>query len=86
MLGFAEQEAQSVSRDEFSRRAAFAAQSSGQMAIFDPSQTSAGVALTCGNHCAAKVGESLEFMPAVIILIFVLYVCISWFLLYGDVK
>eukprot|EP01036_Dinobryon_divergens_P023202 gene23202-31523_t len=52
-------EAQSVSRDEFSRRAAFAAQSSGQMAIFDPSQTSSGVALTCGNHCAAKVGNGL---------------------------
>lgn len=52
-------EAQSVSRDEYSRMAAKEAQSSGQFAVFDPRQTSAGIALTCGNHCAVKVGQGL---------------------------
>jgi hypothetical protein len=52
-------EAQSVSRDEFSRLAAREAQSHGQSAIFDSRQISAGIALTCGNHCAVKVGKGL---------------------------
>jgi len=52
-------EAQSVSRDEYSRKAAVEAQTSGQMAVFDPRQTSDGLALTCGNHCALKVGRGL---------------------------
>ena len=52
-------EAQSASRDEYSRRAAMEAQTSGAMAVFDPRQTSDGLALTCGNHCALKVGRAL---------------------------
>lgn len=52
-------EAQSVSRDEYSRMAAKEAQSSGQFAVFDPRRTSTGIALTCGNHCAIKVGQGL---------------------------
>jgi hypothetical protein len=54
-------EAQSISRDEYSRMAAKEAQSSGQLAVFDPNQTSSGIALTCGNHCAIKVGRGLCF-------------------------
>jgi len=52
-------EAQSVSRDEYSRMVAKEAQTSGQFAVFDPRQTSDGVALTCSNHCAIKVGKGL---------------------------
>ena len=52
-------EAQSASRDEHSRKAAVEAQTSGQMAVFDARQTSDGLALTCGNHCALKVGRAL---------------------------
>ena len=52
-------EAQSASRDEYSRRAAVEAQTSGQMAVFDARQTSDGLALTCGNHCALKVGKGM---------------------------
>lgn len=52
-------EAQSVSRDEFSRMIAKENQSTGQYAIFDPRQTSNGVTLTCGNHCAMKIGNAL---------------------------
>lgn len=52
-------EAQSASRDEYSRKAAVEAQSSGQMAVFDARQTSDGLALTCGNHCALKVGKGM---------------------------
>ncbi|KAJ1418208.1 hypothetical protein B484DRAFT_333882 [Ochromonadaceae sp. CCMP2298] len=33
------------------------ARTSGQFAVFDPRQMSSGVALTCGNHCAIKVGK-----------------------------
>ena len=49
-------EAQSSSKDEYSRNAALLAQTSGQSAVFDPNQKSDGLALTCGNHCAMKVG------------------------------
>eukprot|EP00981_Chlorochromonas_danica_P011658 scaffold4203_cov166-Ochromonas_danica.AAC.4 len=52
-------EAQSVSRDEYSRSAAKEAQRRGQYAVFDPQQSSVGIALTCGNHCAIKVGKGL---------------------------
>jgi hypothetical protein len=52
-------EAQSVSRDEYSRNAALKAKTSGQRATFDPDQKSEGLALTCGNHCALKVGQGL---------------------------
>lgn len=52
-------EAQSASRDEYSRKAAVEAQTSGQMAVFDARQTSDGIALTCGSHCALKVGRGL---------------------------
>lgn len=50
-------EAQSISRDEYSRKAAREAKSSGQFAVFDFRQTSSGIALTCGSHCAMKVGR-----------------------------
>lgn len=49
-------EAQSSSKDEYSRNAALQARTSGQRAVFDPNQKSEGMALTCGNHCALKVG------------------------------
>lgn len=52
-------EAQSVSRDEYSRIVAKEAQTSGQFAVFDPKESSPGVALSCGNHCAIKVGKGL---------------------------
>lgn len=52
-------EAQSVSRDEYSRMLAKEARSSGQYAVFDPHQSSSGVQLSCGNHCATKVGKGL---------------------------
>jgi len=52
-------EAQSVSRDEYSRIVAKEAQSTGQFAVFDPKESSPGVALSCGNHCAIKVGKGL---------------------------
>jgi hypothetical protein len=50
-------EAQSSSKDEYSRNAALQARTSGQCAVFDPNQKSDGLALTCGNHCALKVGK-----------------------------
>ena len=50
-------EAQSVSKDDYSRQQAKEAQSSGQFAIFDPRQSSSGLSLTCGNHCVMKVGQ-----------------------------
>jgi len=50
-------EAQSVSKDDYSRQQAKEAQSSGQFAIFDPRQSSTGLSLTCGNHCVMKVGQ-----------------------------
>ena len=49
-------EALSVCRDEYSRMVAAEARTCGQYAIFDPKQTSDGIALTCGNHCVKKVG------------------------------
>ncbi len=52
-------EAQSVSRDEYSRMVATEARTSGQYAVFDSRQTSNGIALTCGNHCAVKTGKGL---------------------------
>jgi hypothetical protein len=50
-------EAQSASRDEYSRKIALKSQNDGQFAIFDPRQASEGISLTCGNHCALKVGK-----------------------------
>ena len=50
-------EAQSASRDEYSRKVALKSQNDGQFAVFDPRQASEGIALTCGNHCALKVGK-----------------------------
>lgn len=52
-------EAQSVSRDEYSRTAAREAQDQGQSAAFDARQPLGGIAFTCGNHCALKVGKGL---------------------------
>ena len=52
-------EAQSASRDEYSRKVALKSQNDGQFAIFDPRQASEGIALTCGNHCALKVGRGV---------------------------
>ena len=52
-------EALSESKDEYSRNTAIRAQDSGQMAVFDPRQAAEGLALTCGNHCALKVGRGL---------------------------
>ncbi len=52
-------EALSVSRDEYSRICAKENQSTGQYAIFDPRNVATGINLTCGNHCAMKVGKSL---------------------------
>lgn len=49
-------EAQSSSKDEYSRNAALQARTSGQCAVFDPNQKLDGLALSCGNHCAMKVG------------------------------
>lgn len=48
-----------ASCDEYSRKAAVLAQNSGQLAVFDPYQSSEGIALSCGNHCALKVGRGL---------------------------
>jgi hypothetical protein len=52
-------EAQSASRDAYSRSAAIKARSDGQYAVFDARQASDGLALTCGNHCAMKVGKGV---------------------------
>ena len=52
-------EAQSTSRDEYSRRVAVAAKSSKKTACYDAKQTSEGLALTCGNHCVLKVSNKL---------------------------
>lgn len=52
-------EAQSASVDEYSRKVAKHAKSSGQHAVFDPTQSSSGIVLSCGNHCALKVGKGL---------------------------
>jgi hypothetical protein len=52
-------EAQSASRDAYSRSAALKARTHGQYAVFDATQASDGLALTCGNHCAMKVGKGL---------------------------
>ena len=52
-------EAQSASRDEYSRKAALKAQTDGHIAVFDPRQASDGLALSCGNHCALKVGRGV---------------------------
>ena len=50
-------EAASVSRDEYTRMMAIEAQNSGQFAVFDSRKSSPAVALSCGNHCATKVGK-----------------------------
>lgn len=52
-------EAQSTSRDEYSRNAAKEAQQNGQFAVFDPRQASNGIVLGCGYHCASKIGNGL---------------------------
>lgn len=52
-------EAQSSSRDEYSRKSALEAKSSGHIAVFDPQYTSSGLSLSCGNHCVMKVGNGL---------------------------
>jgi hypothetical protein len=52
-------EVQSSSRDDYSHRAAEAFLNTGQMAIFDPRQSSEGIVLSCGNHCAHKLGRAL---------------------------
>ncbi len=55
-------EQQGLSRDEFCRMAAREAKTSGQFAVFDASSQAAlnsGIALSCGNHCAIKVGQGL---------------------------
>lgn len=52
-------EAQSVSKDEYSRLAANEAKSRGQLATYDPTQASNGIVLSCGNHCVTKVGKML---------------------------
>lgn len=52
-------EAQSVSRDEYSRMVAKETQKSGHLAVFDPEQSSNMLALTCANHCVMKVGQGL---------------------------
>jgi hypothetical protein len=52
-------EAQTCSRDPHSRKAAHEARRNGQLAAFDPRQTSDGLALTCGNHCLMKVGRGM---------------------------
>jgi hypothetical protein len=49
----------STSNDEYSRNAAVAAKMSKKMAVFDPSQTSEGLSLACGNHCLMKAGKGL---------------------------
>jgi hypothetical protein len=49
-------EAQSASRDEYSRSVALNARNNGQFAIFDSKQTSDNIALGCGGHCVTKVG------------------------------
>ena len=49
----------SSSGDEHSHEVAGAFLNSGQMAVFDPNQTSEGVVLSCGNHCAEKIGKGL---------------------------
>jgi len=52
-------EAQSASRDAYSRSAALKARTRGQYAMFDATQASDCLALTFGNHCAMKVGKGL---------------------------
>ena len=52
-------EVQSASVDEHSHKVAGAFLNSGQMAVFDPNQSSEGIALSCGNHCAKKHGRGL---------------------------
>ena len=52
-------EVQSASVDEHSHKVAGAFLNSGQMAVFDPNQSSEGIALSCGNHCAKKLGRGL---------------------------
>lgn len=60
---------QSQSRDPSARQSAETARRRGQLAVFDSGATSGsqmvahvmgeGVALSCGNHCAMKVGKGL---------------------------
>lgn len=49
----------SASHDDISRQTAIDTRNRGKFAAFDPNQASEGLALTCGNHCAFKVGKSL---------------------------
>lgn len=50
---------QSCSQDPFSRSAAAKAKHHHQFAVFDSTNTSDGLALTCGNHCVMKVGGAV---------------------------
>ena len=52
-------ETQLVSSDSVSRSSAMEARSTGQFAVFDPEQTSNGIYLACGSHCAVKAGRGL---------------------------
>ena len=52
-------QAQSASRDAYSRQMAQEIESTGLFATFDPQYTSGGLALSCGNHCVMKVGNGL---------------------------
>lgn len=50
---------QTSSNDEFSRIIASDQVSKGYYAALDPKQASDGLALSCGNHCAFKIGDAL---------------------------
>ena len=44
---------------KYSRRLAVEARSAKKMAVYDATQTSHGLTLTCGNHCLMKIGKGL---------------------------
>ena len=50
----------SASRDQHSHESAAAFLNTGQMATFDPRQTSEGLVLSCSNHCAHKVCANFQ--------------------------
>lgn len=52
-------DALSSSHDQVTRQAAMETKNLGKFAAFDPQQASDGLALTCGNHCAFKIGKAL---------------------------
>jgi hypothetical protein len=45
--------------DSITRERASELQQQGQLAVFDPYHTSEGIALSCGSHCAFKVGRAM---------------------------